>query len=219
MKKANRGTRKYMLEYQGGKTVNGIARTLFVMVFMGFMAAACSTTSGEIITKSQCTRTDVFAEMDQKEASTDQGFAELVVRSSIKTHSGDHPLWWVKDAHGGPGYRVVFNVDGQAITWEIAPQDDVIRKSFEERADDPEAGSGVRYVVEKRLRFRSGEKTVFLGLPEETCCTSVKIRIEEGRENVLEFRPIYRRSGTRNIRNFTYGVERLEVFFNGNRIE
>ena len=60
---------------------------------------------------------------------------------------------------------------------------------------------------------------MFFSLPDEVCCASVRIHVREGHENILEFRPVYRKGGTRHIRNFKYGVEDFEVFFNGGRIQ
>ncbi|MBA4419131.1 MAG: hypothetical protein C0392_14675, partial [Syntrophus sp. (in: bacteria)] len=100
------------------KTLAG--RILF-MALIGFVAVGCSTVSSQIKMKSQNVRTDVFTEVDGKTALVHQGFADLVIKASVKTHSGDHPLWWIKDSHGRHGYPVVFNIDGQAAVWKVNP--------------------------------------------------------------------------------------------------
>ncbi|HEY3275827.1 MAG TPA: hypothetical protein VGJ94_04340 [Syntrophorhabdaceae bacterium] len=197
--------------------MNTRAKGILFMILTGFAMVGCSTTSERIILQSQSVRTDIFREADGLTAPA-PGDGDLVVKVSIKTHSGEHPLWWIKDGHGSPGYDIVFNVDGQAVIWEVDPRDDVVPKTGK-LSEDPEAGSGVKYVVEKRLRLKKGEKSIFLGLPEETCCTHLRIGVEEGTRNVLEFKPVYRKSGTRHIRNFMYGIDRMEVFFNGNQIQ
>lgn len=198
------------------KTLAG--RMLF-MTLIGFIAVSCSTTSGQIKIQSQSVRTDVFTEVDGTTAFVNQGTVDLVIKASIKTHSGDHPLWWIKDSHGSSHYPVVFNIDGQAAVWEVNPRDHVISKTGTARSEDPEAGSGAKYVVEKRLRLKSGEKSLFFCLPEEGHCTNIRIRIQEGKENNLEFKPIYRKPNRGFIRNFKYGIDHFEVFFNGDLIQ
>ncbi|MBA4419102.1 MAG: hypothetical protein C0392_14530, partial [Syntrophus sp. (in: bacteria)] len=101
----------------------------------------------------------------------------------------------------------------------LNPLEDTISKTDIERSEDPEAGSGVKYMVEKRLRLKGGEKNLFFGLPEEEYCTDIRIRVLEGKENSLEFKPVYRKGGTRHIRNFKYGIEDFEVFLSGNQIQ
>jgi hypothetical protein len=53
-----------------------------------------------------------------------------------------------------------------------------------------------------------------LGLPEEEFETEVAISLPDSSWNVLEFRPIYRRSG-KSPRIFWRGISRFDIFFNG----
>lgn len=101
----------------------------------------------------------------------------------------------------------------------IDPQEDVVPKTGKDYSKNPEAGSGVKYTVEKRIRLKGGEKTVFFGAPDDGCCKSIRIVLREGKENILEFRPVYGKPGRGTVRNFMSGIERLEAYFNGERVE
>ena len=103
--------------------MKAITGSLLVMALIGLVAVSCSTTSGQIKMKSESVRADVFTEVDGTTAPADRGLADLVIKISIKTDSGDHPLWWVKDTHGTNNYPVVLNIDGQAAIWKGTPQD------------------------------------------------------------------------------------------------
>lgn len=193
-----------------------------IVVFLSLAALitfGCSTVSKQIEMKSHTTRTDVFTEVETAPAPAPPGFADLTIKASIKTHGGEHPLWWIKDSHGTSGYPIIVNVEGQAESWAIDPKDHVVPKTGSDHANNPETGSGVVYVVEKRLRAKAGEQNIFFGLPDDGCCRSVKVSLQEGRENVLEFKPVYNKPGDGTVRNFMLGIERLEAFFNGERVQ
>jgi hypothetical protein len=68
--------------------------------------------------------------------------------------------------------------------------------------------------LEKRIRLRSGHCKVYLGLPEEEFEIEVNIPLADGSFNVLEFNPIYWRSG-RSPRAFWRGISRFDIFLNG----
>ena len=68
--------------------------------------------------------------------------------------------------------------------------------------------------LEKRIRLRSGSYRVYLGLPEEEFETEVAISLADRFSNVLEFKPIYWRSGD-NRRIFWKGISNFDIFFNG----
>ena len=68
--------------------------------------------------------------------------------------------------------------------------------------------------LEKRIRLTSGCYKVYLGLPEEEFETEVTISLADGSSNVLEFKPIYWRSGD-NRRMFWKGISNFDIFFDG----
>ena len=68
--------------------------------------------------------------------------------------------------------------------------------------------------LEKRIRLKSGSYKVYLGLPEEEFETEVSIILTDGSSNVVEFKPIYWRSGD-NRRTFWNGMSDFDIVFNG----
>lgn len=90
---------------------------MFLVLLASLITFGCSTASKQIEMKSQSMRTDIFTEVESGMPPAPPGFADLVIRASIKTRSGEHPLWWIKDSHGKPGYPIILNVEGQSVAW------------------------------------------------------------------------------------------------------
>ena len=93
--------------------------------------------------------------------------------------------------HGGPFYRFVLNIDGQAVTWEVkgVRENSPIVKG----RHFPEEGEGMRYGLEKKIRLRAGAYSIFFGVPEENYTKTVTVNLQEGKSYTLEFQPIYPR--------------------------
>jgi hypothetical protein len=148
----------------------------------------------------QTATTKIFAEV--ADGSTEAGKVELIVRLSIKTHPADYHLLESKGSlHGKPGYPFILTIDGQSVLWREEGQ---IEKTPEYDAKGiraPEGGEGRRYVLEKRLRLTPGSHRVEMDLPEEHYTFAINLTLKEGNQpHVLEFKPIYRRSGHHELR-------------------
>ena len=187
-----------------------VCGALFVMAFTG-----CGTTSKEIQVKSQSERTDVFMET-KADAPAPKGYAVLLLRASIKT-----PLESDNSLYGRPGYSFLVNIDGQAAMWEVGgikdskPAYDTDGKT----SRDPEAGEGIKCVLEKRLRLRAGRHQIFFGLPEENFFITTDIMLKGGKKAVLEYKPIYRyKTLPTRIPTFLKGIDKYEVFLNGKQL-
>ena len=87
--------------------------TLSLAVFL----ANCGAAREQIRTQSITEREGVFQEVTTG-AVPPAGVADVVVKASFKTHlSGEGALLESGDSpHGGPFYRFVVNIDGQAVT-------------------------------------------------------------------------------------------------------
>jgi hypothetical protein len=85
------------------------------------------------------------------------------------------------------------------------------QKTYINNKRNPEGGEGLMCGLEKRIRLRSGSYRVYLGLPEEEFETEVGISLADGSSNLLEFEPIYRRSG-KSPRIFWRGISRFDIF-------
>jgi len=184
-----------------------VCGALFVMAFTG-----CGTTSKEIQAKSQSEQTDVFIET-KTGAQTPKDYTVLLLRASIKTPQESN-----RSLHGKPGYPFLLNIDGQAATWKVDGfKDNKPRYDTNGRVSrEPEAGEGIKYVLEKRLRLRAGHHHIFFGLPEENYFITADIMLKGGEKAILEYKPIYRyKTLPTRIPTFLKGIDKYEVFLNG----
>ena len=56
---------------------------------------------------------------------------------------------------------------------------------------DPEAGTGVSYILERKIRLREGVHKVYFVLPEDDYIVAADITLRSGEDAVLEFKPLY----------------------------
>lgn len=173
----------------------------------------CCGASKTIALKSQSDRSDVFREVTTTEA-LPAGYADVIIRADIKTHlKGYYIGESAESAHGKASYPYLVNIDGQAVLWKaegikhVLPEYENCKTSL-----DPEAGTGMKYSLEKEVKLAAGTHTVFLGLPEEPYYTVTEITVNSGGYYVLTFRPEYRykRLPTR-IPSFLQGISRYEA--------
>lgn len=188
-------------------------------MLLGIVLVGCGAAAKMITVKSQSERTDVFREVADAGAPP-QGFADLVVKAEIKTHREGYYIAESKESpHGKPGYPFVLNVDGQAAVWKVDGQKDVKPASDEKgkTSKDPEAGTGIKYVLEKKLRLRPGPHRIFFGLPGDKYATGAVVNAKEGEVHTLEFKPVYRyKTRPTRIPTFKQGISRYAIFLNGN---
>ena len=192
-----------------------------VAILTGLSLLGCGTTAKKIQARSQSVKTDVFTEAKGDEA-VPKGFADLIIKSDIKTHiEGYFVLESKESLHGKEKYPFMVNIDGQAARWEVAGIKDV-KPAYDadgKTSREPEAREGFKYVFEKKIRLNAGPHRFYFGLPEENYSTEVEISLKEGEINTLEFKPIYR---TKKIPTrtptFLKGIDKYEVFLNNRRI-
>jgi len=193
---------------------------IFVLTVWAALAG-CGSAAREIRAGSQGMKTNVFTEVSHG-GPIPRGFSELAIKADIKTHlEGYYVGESGRSLHGKPGYPFVINIDGQGVQWKAEGVRDA-KPAYE--ADgrtslDPEAGEGIRYVLQKRVRLAAGPHRVYFGLPEEDYQLEVEIALSEGAAHVLEFRPVYR---TKDIPvrmpTFLRGVSRYEAVLDGAEI-
>ena len=192
-----------------------------VVLVLGPALVGCGAAAKLIVAKSQSERTGVFTEVTDAGARP-QGFADMIVKASIKTHEAGFYIGESgKSPHGTPGYPFVFNIDGQAAVWKVDGQKDV-KPAYDEigkTSNDPEARTGIKYTLEKKLRLRSGTHKVFFGLPEDDYFVETVITLRDGEEAVLEFKPIYRyKTLPTRIPTFLEGINKYEIHLNGVKV-
>lgn len=178
--------------------------------------AGCSLAAKEIKLKSQNEKTGVFSEV-AGEGPPPKGLVDVLVKTSVKTHlEGYYFMEPEKTSHGQEGYPILLNIDGQAITWKLKGQKEIIPS--EKGVNNSEEGEGMRYTLNKRIRLTPGLHGIFFGLPGEKIYKEINLTLMEGTVNIIEFKPSYRLQRGRTTRSFLHGVDGGEIFFNGNPI-
>jgi hypothetical protein len=87
------------------------------------------------------------------------------------------------------------------------------------RRTDPEAGTGVKYLLDKKIRIASGPHRIFFGLLAEGFSKEFEVTLKEGEMNVLELKPVYNYTPfPYRIPSFLEGVKGYEVYLNGNPV-
>lgn len=185
-----------------------------LMTMFSIMAlTGCGAKLAEIHLQSQSRVPGVFQEMPEG-GKPPQGYADLVIKASVKTHLKGYFLLEPKSSpHGGPFYTFVINIDGQAKTYEVKGKEESGPLLDDQGKDSPERGSGMQYAFEKKLRLKAGNHRMFLGIPEEEYSREINISLEEGESYLLHFKPNYRcyRSGQQA---FELGLYGYTVFLN-----
>lgn len=161
------------------------------MTILGLIAtialtSACAHSPQLIKTSVAGTRGDIYQELTDG-GSPPQGYADLRIVSSLKTHKPDLYPAEMK-SHGTRDYRLLVNIDGQA-TWA---QGRLHEENIEPRGNrDPEAGEGIRYRFNKALRLRAGTHTVRVAVPEDGVVVERQVTLRDGSVNELVVEPIY----------------------------
>lgn len=182
------------------------------------VVSGCSGSSALIKASSTSVRSDVFQELKDG-GSIPLGYADLRISFSLKTHKlGIHSA---KDVHGTPDYKLLLNVDGQAIQL----QGSLIEENNEPHGlRDPEAGEGIRYRFSGNLRMKAGTHKVVIAIPADNIAVEREITLPEGSRNSLVLEPMYRTApgkrspGSYGVTSFYEGITGLMVVLNGKSI-
>jgi|WetSurMetagenome_2_1015567.scaffolds.fasta_scaffold40418_2 hypothetical protein len=186
---------------------------VIIIVLLVLLFLACSGTKNLIEEKMISSRTDVFTEITGESQPPDW-VSDVLIKAQVKTHSARHYPWQEK---GLPAdnlkFRYLFNVDGQAVIWDVAGKEEDTPVYDENGKRTFDGGKGIKYCLEKRIRLRSGPHNVFLALPGENVISQAEITIEPGIQYKLEYKPIYDWDHLHH-RSFRHGIGGFEVFFN-----
>ncbi len=193
--------------------------TIYLLSIMTVLMTGC--TKHVVNMMSEGTRQDVFQEYTGN-GPIPQGYAELTIVSSLKTHKpGIYPFG--SKVKGTPEYVLLINIDGQK---ELVKG--YLRKETREPKglSDPEAGVGIRYLFKKDLLLKAGPHKLFVSLPENSVIVKRELTLEEGKTNTLSLEPIYGSSnpegnpghGPFRSSSFIAGIVGFRVYMNGSRI-
>ena len=199
-------------------------KKIIMIVLAGLISLnliGCAQTSQAIRNNAQSQRMDVFTEI-KNDAMPERGFAMLTIKATIKTHlEGYYALKSKESVHGKPGYPFVINIDGQAATWKVEGQKEIMPRYDQDgkTSHDPDAGEGIKYVLEKKIRLRPRTHKVFLGLPADDYFKEVEILLKEGNVSILEFKPVYKyKTLPTRIPTFVKGIRDYEVYWGNTKI-
>ena len=195
-----------------------ILAKLMTIITISITLASCGASTKLISRMSRSERTDVFIEVPA-EGAAPPGLVDLIIKASIKTPlEGYYILESKKSLHGKPGYPFLINIDGQAVLWKVDGQKETV-PLYDEKgktSHDPNAGTGIKYNLEKKVRLPAGMHRIFFGLPEEPYDTVIHITLKEGGAPALEFKPSYRyKTVPTRIPTFLEGINRYEPLLDG----
>ena len=192
--------------------------TVYVSVILLIVVlSGCGAAARTIAARSISERSDVFTEVAENEA-TPPGYSDVLITANIKTHiDGYYPGDSKASAHGKQGYPFLFNIDGQAALWKAEGKKHELPEYVDGKTSkDPEAGEGIKYVLNKRIRLHPGSHKVFFGLPEEDYYREVVIKIQEGETLSLDFKPQYLyKTYPLRIPTYLKGVSHYDILISG----
>src|SRR6266540_6109365 len=186
---------------------------LVIAIMMVAILTGCGAATGEIRKMSRSGRTDVFTEI-ASEGPAPAGYADVIIKASLKTPlAGYYPFERQGYAPGKALCSFLVNIDGQAILWQVQGHQHQLPKYVDGKTSrDPEAGEGMKYVLEKKVRLAVGSYNVFFSLPDETYHSTTNISVKDGGLYVLEFQPNYRyKTLPTRIPTFLKGVNKFEI--------
>jgi hypothetical protein len=190
------------------RTKFGLA-LLMTLAFFG-----CAHVTREQIMQKASGEAFSFEETNEKDSQISEGYSELLIKASIKIPRKEFYLIKTRPPRDeNSQYPFVLNINGQGVLLMVNCTLDK-QETYINNKRNPEGGEGLMCLLEKRMRLKPGGYKVYLGLPEEEFETEVTISLADGSSNVLEFKPIYWRSGDFR-RMFWKGISNFAIFFNG----
>ncbi len=193
-------------------------RKLCLLIIAISLLSGCAESSALIKANSASLRTDVYEELTNG-ATAPQGYVDLRISANLKTHRPG--IFSAKDIHGTPDYKLLLNIDGQAVLLQGSLQKE---NSEPMKLLDPEAGDGIRYRFSKNLRLKAGLHKVVVALPDDEIAVAREFTLNAGERNSLVVEPVYstkpgkRRTGMYSTTSFTEGIRSLRIMLNGKEI-
>jgi len=162
-------------------------------------------------------KTDVFQEIHSAEALA-QNFADLKIKVQFKIHEKGYYLLEGRDSiPDNTKCSFLFNIDGQAVTWEAPGIKENTPQYDDHGMQIPDGGAGIRFALEKRIRLNPGQHKIFFAIPRYGYYERFEIRLLANSENILDLRPIYNRNRWID-QDYTKGLSHFDVFLNDRQI-
>lgn len=193
-------------------------KTSLLLMLSLMVLSGCAKSSALIKANSASLRTDVYKELTNGVIAP-QGYVNLRVTATLKTHKPG--VYSAKDIHGTPDYKLLLNIDGQAVLLRGNLQSE---NSESSGLVDPEAGDGIRYQFIKNIRLKAGTHRVVVALPDDEIAVAKEITLVEGNMNNLVLEPIYNRMPGKwrpaiySKTSFKEGIKDIKIILNGREI-
>lgn len=179
------------------------------------VVSGCAESSALIKANSSSMRTDIYEELTNG-GITPRGYSDLRITATLKTHKPG--IFSASDIHGTPDYKLLLNIDGQAVLLRGNMQKE---NSEPTKMADPEAGDGIRYRFSNNLRLKAGSHRIVVALPDGGIAVEREISLTEGNVNNLVMEPVYstaqgkRQSGINIATSFKEGIRTIKLMLNG----
>jgi hypothetical protein len=187
--------------------------SIAIVLLLGIMAG-CASKNTLVKEMSLSTTQNVFQEIEVSVPPV-PGYADLRISSSLKTHKPG--AYSIKDIHGTPDFKLLLNIDGQAVLLRGNLQEE---NSEPRKLADPEAGDGIRYRFSKSLRLKAGIHRMVVAIPDDGIVVEKNITLNEGSSNDLVLEPIYkttpgmRRPWAGSTTRFMDGIRDVRLMLN-----
>ena len=204
---------------------------LIILFIVSISISSCSTTtellSDKINKKSISVTNDIFTIIDGDKKPL-AGYGDLLIKVNLKTHlKGMYlvELLNISDTHhGGSVYQFLLNIDGQALILEAnGKEEDTTPEPYyfwncDYKRPGQEAGEGIRYYTEKKIRLKAGKHNVFFTLPQDEYAMEFNLYIVGGSTNILELKPVYRYRKMLRRESFLSHFRKFKVYLNSKLI-
>lgn len=190
--------------------------SIFLIILVSITFLGCQSATKIISAKALTENIDIFTEVTDG-SMPPEDYADIIIKASIKTHlEGFYLFESKKSLHGKNKFPFLINIDGQPALWfvEGIKENKAIYDKAGKRIKDPEAGEGIKYSLDKKIRMKAGKYKIFFALPEEKYFTEVEITLKERNTHILEFKPFYRHD-SRRIKSFMHGIKGFEITIDG----
>ncbi|MFA7061007.1 MAG: hypothetical protein WC156_09335 [Pedobacter sp.] len=156
------------------------------------------------------TRQDVFQVVQTSQVASEK--ALLNIEFPVKAFKARFVDLYIK--HSNPPYTVIVNIDGQSIELTDEPVLEEVEGDFK---NNPEAGTGWKYVFKKSLQLAPGAHRITIAVPQSDVVVEKELTLNTG-ENLLKLTPTYIASISRysNYPRFSLGLRGVTVQLNSN---
>jgi hypothetical protein len=194
------------MQFKGANNSRIIRLAVWMIVAVSLVG--CAGNRGAVLKASVQTRQDVFQEVQTPRSAP--GKALLQIELPLKTFKARIVNTYVK--HSDPPYTAVVNIDGQAAELIAEPVLEDLPGDFR---DNPEAGTGWKYVFKKTLLLEPGSHRITIAVPLSGVVVEKELTLAAG-ENRIKFKPIYNASIVRypNFPRFSQGIQDITVTLN-----